>query len=330
MTKQAMIGPRLLADLINRFLAWPLPASLAATMPGIERPIGTHVMTADEAKAMLIHVLTPEAHAVAAAPVSAPMGQELPPQLTDEYIYALWSQSYTDALKEAGVGIGNGDAAHMNHPIIFAHAVERQVEIRYAERIRHLERELSEYKAARFAYASEFAPDADGEPDVGNIHANIRSLKRELAERKPASIGDDPEFRDLVDNFAGEVRIGFDSDDIERAKKRLIAYIDGRSAGTAPAPTVEAPRSREWQPVTGPGQVRKGDKLRFKIGDKAYNESAKLILNPGTNKEEVIYDKGRNFYFITAMVMSGFSNHKCVEVLPAAPTPTNTGREEVN
>jgi hypothetical protein len=35
-------------------------------------------------------------------------------------------------------------------------------------------------EASRIAYASEFPPNADGEPDVGNIHANLRALKAEL------------------------------------------------------------------------------------------------------------------------------------------------------
>lgn len=33
--------------------------------------------------------------------------------------------------------------------------------------------------AARMAYANEFAPDENGDPDVGNVHANIRALKTE-------------------------------------------------------------------------------------------------------------------------------------------------------
>lgn len=32
-------------------------------------------------------------------------------------------------------------------------------------------------RAARIAYANEFPLNADGEPDVGSIHANIRALK---------------------------------------------------------------------------------------------------------------------------------------------------------
>jgi hypothetical protein len=169
----------------------------------------------------------------------------------------------------------------------------------YAERIRQLERELATFKG-------------------------------ELATQKPAKSIDTPEFRKLLADLVRRASYNISG---KASPAALIAYIDGRTAGAAPAvveaePAVGAPRSREWQLVTRPGQVRKGDKLRFKIGDKRYDERAKLILHPGTDKEEVIYDKGRNYYFITAMVMSGFSNHKCVEVLAAAPTPMNSGKEE--
>ena len=37
-------------------------------------------------------------------------------------------------------------------------------------------------QASRIAYANEFPLNADGEPDIGNVHANIRSLKAQLAE----------------------------------------------------------------------------------------------------------------------------------------------------
>ena len=37
-------------------------------------------------------------------------------------------------------------------------------------------------RAARITYASEFAPDADGEHDTGNTHQNIRALKAECAQ----------------------------------------------------------------------------------------------------------------------------------------------------
>lgn len=37
--------------------------------------------------------------------------------------------------------------------------------------------EVSELRAARIAYANEFPATKDGDPDTGNIHANIRALK---------------------------------------------------------------------------------------------------------------------------------------------------------
>ena len=37
-------------------------------------------------------------------------------------------------------------------------------------------------EAARIAYASEFPPDAEGLPDTGSIHANIRAMKARVAE----------------------------------------------------------------------------------------------------------------------------------------------------
>lgn len=47
--------------------------------------------------------------------------------------------------------------------------------------------EVSGLRAARMAYASEFPLNADGEPDVGNVHANIRALKAR-AERLAAAL----------------------------------------------------------------------------------------------------------------------------------------------
>ena len=40
---------------------------------------------------------------------------------------------------------------------------------------------VQQLEAARIAYAREFLPDENGDPDVGNIHANIRKLKAQLA-----------------------------------------------------------------------------------------------------------------------------------------------------
>ncbi|WP_394060597.1 hypothetical protein [Alcaligenes sp. WGS1538] len=50
------------------------------------------------------------------------------------------------------------------------------------KKIKALESEVSGLRAARIAYASEFPPDAEGDPDVGNIHANIRKLKAQAQQ----------------------------------------------------------------------------------------------------------------------------------------------------
>ena len=68
-----------------------------------------------------------------------------------------------------------------------------------------------------------------------------------------------------------------------------------------------------WKPMTSAGQVRVGDRLRFTIGDNTYNERVKQVLHAGTGKEEVIYNKRQNFYFITSMVLNGTSSTKNVE-----------------
>lgn len=48
--------------------------------------------------------------------------------------------------------------------------------------IEALQSRIGELCAARIAYASEFAPDAEGLPDTGSIHANIRAMKARVAE----------------------------------------------------------------------------------------------------------------------------------------------------
>ena len=46
-----------------------------------------------------------------------------------------------------------------------------------AAELRHLHIEVGQYKAARIGYASEFPVNAEGLPDVENIHRNIRNMK---------------------------------------------------------------------------------------------------------------------------------------------------------
>lgn len=63
-------------------------------------------------------------------------------------------------------------------------AARYSADVEQEHEIAQLKSELDGLKASRIAYANEFPLNADGEPDVGNIHANIRSLKAQLAEAK--------------------------------------------------------------------------------------------------------------------------------------------------
>ncbi|WP_315125191.1 hypothetical protein [Comamonas antarctica] len=55
---------------------------------------------------------------------------------------------------------------------------------------------IAELEASRFAYANEFEPNADGDPDVGSIHANIRALKAQAQPaREPLT---DEQIQDLI------------------------------------------------------------------------------------------------------------------------------------
>jgi hypothetical protein len=98
----------------------------------------------------------------------------------------------------------------------------------------------------------------------------------------------------------------------EARHRKLEDFI----AAARPAGGQELP-ALGWQPLAKAGQIQKGDKLRFICGDKAFEETARLILEPGTDKEEVVYNIRQNFYFITSMAIKGTSSHKCVEFLAA-------------
>ena len=52
-------------------------------------------------------------------------------------------------------------------------------ELALMAQVSRLEAERDGLNAARFAYASEFGLDGEGQPDVGSIHQNIRALKAE-------------------------------------------------------------------------------------------------------------------------------------------------------
>lgn len=85
-------------------------------------------------------------------------------------------------------------------------------------------------------------------------------------------------------------------------------------AGPQPAQAASIPE--QWR-VTGYGQIKKGDVISMVMAGRRICTSAKEVLNTGTSKEEIVYNRKKNHYFITSMVLDGTSNHKDVFIIPA-------------
>lgn len=79
--------------MIDRFLSWPLPESLCsdpcASMPGYPHRTGTNLMTAEQAKAMLLHVLAAAPAPVQEEPASpwVAVSERLPKKGEDVQVY---------------------------------------------------------------------------------------------------------------------------------------------------------------------------------------------------------------------------------------------------
>ena len=82
------------------------------------------------------------------------------------------AQVFASAWAIAGSRFDSGDGVE----------VAEQEKAILADMTRRLHARITELEAARFTYASEFAPTSDGDPDVSSIHANIRALKAQLAQ----------------------------------------------------------------------------------------------------------------------------------------------------
>ncbi|MBU9635470.1 hypothetical protein C6Q15_28215 [Burkholderia multivorans] len=81
--------------------------------------------------------------------------------------------------------------------------------------------------SARIGYASEFPLDAEGLPDIGNIHANIRKLKAEL-EAAAADKRDAERYRALRE-------FGKDGVNMKPPVEHVHAMLYSHLAGTIPA-----------------------------------------------------------------------------------------------
>lgn len=78
--------------------------------------------------------------------------------------------------------------------------------------------------------------------------------------------------------------------------------------------TVSPKVTEKWVPLNRAGQIQAGDSFHCMMAGKFICAKAKLVLNSGTAREEIVYNRKKNHYFITSMVLDGTSSHKDVMV----------------
>lgn len=126
--------------------------------------------------------------------LSAAMANAILAKLNPELRPALYTQEQAAMVEHSATPV-SGQAASIDTPDFRDMVISASTELvnNYAgkhtaklvqfidSRPRSEDSRADALEAARIAYASEFPPNVDGEPDVGNIHANIRKLKDALA-----------------------------------------------------------------------------------------------------------------------------------------------------
>jgi hypothetical protein len=142
--------------------------------------------------------------------------------------------------------------------------------------------------------------------------------------------------RDMLHDIADELaeRIGLitgvnigehssDNDPWMKAKYAADEYIQLLPQPAPPtAPQDGAPAAEVvdgWVRLTAPGQIRSGDDLKIKWRDTVIEARAAEVLRPGSDKEEVVYNRKKNHYFIVSMVLDGTESHKEVMFKPQYP-----------
>lgn len=72
--------------------------------------------------------------------------------------------------------------------------------------------------------------------------------------------------------------------------------------------------AERWRPLSAPGQIKAGDWLSFTVGGEFKCARVKEVLRPGSDREEVIWNRRKNFYFVTRMALDGSSTHRRVMI----------------
>ncbi|WP_153576575.1 hypothetical protein [Pseudomonas aeruginosa] len=132
--------------------------------------------------------------------------------------------------------------------------------------------------------------------DYDALVAEAQALREEVAQQKFLTKVENDALKMMTDK-ANELKSEVEQleEELESLRARVVVVQD-------------------WQPLTAVGQVEIGDLLRFTVGGKEIEAPAVLVIAPGDPKEEIIYNRGKNHYFITSMAVDGTSSHKNVMV----------------
>jgi len=101
--------------------------------------------------------------------------------------------------------------------------------------------------------------------------------------------------------------------------RELAEKITDRMCQITPVYTNPLVMPGPWQPLRAPGQIQVGDWISATVAGSLICARAQLVIEPGTAREEIVYNRKKNHYFVTSMALDGTSNHKGVLVAKAKP-----------
>lgn len=90
------------------------------------------------------------------------------------------------------------------------------------------------------------------------------------------------------------------------------ALIDPDADTLEPHPSVLQAINSGWIALTSVGQIKQGDFVSFTLSDKPICATVRLVLDSGTDREEIVYNRKKNHYFNTSMALAGTSSHKAI------------------
>lgn len=117
------------------------------------------------------------------------------------------------------------------------------------------------------------------------------------------------EYRLDVDYFTKLCAREFNPDMIRRQPPQDLASALARAARAACAGVLRE-EAFEWERLYAPGQIVAGDEMHFHFNGKSTTAHVAEVLNPGSDREEVVYNRRKNFYFVTSMAIEGSSHAK--------------------